>query len=171
MECREKENLTAFLDGELCAVEEARVRVHLETCGECSRQAALLKHSYEALDCLNVPELSRPIRAGAGGITLRKRLFAVAAVAAAVFMAAIFALRGPLSENGVDLIAARDLSEIIEAMEHEDILDDISLLAEIETFVSPETVNIAVIDDGVAADMEFISELEALVGFDGSYDV
>jgi anti-sigma factor RsiW len=87
MNCKEKDNLTAYLDGELIAAEAGRLRAHIATCAECRAEIELLRRSYDALgylDDVSVPEALAPrIQARMRHRSVRP-VFAFAGLAAAM---------------------------------------------------------------------------------------
>lgn len=52
MSCTVEDELTAFVDGELSAVETARVRGHLASCSDCRSTEALLRRTVSELSAL-----------------------------------------------------------------------------------------------------------------------
>ncbi|HVP63051.1 MAG TPA: anti-sigma factor [Myxococcaceae bacterium] len=62
MSCTVEDELTAFLDGELSAVEAARVRGHLTSCSGCRSTEALLRRTLTELATLPAFEPSPALR-------------------------------------------------------------------------------------------------------------
>jgi anti-sigma factor RsiW len=62
MSCTVEEELTAYVDGELSAVEAARVRTHLTSCGDCRATEALLRRTLTELAALPAFEPSSGLR-------------------------------------------------------------------------------------------------------------
>ncbi len=150
MKCEEKDNLAAFLDGELSPAESGRVRAHLDSCAECRAFARLLKGSYDALEPLEPFDLP----AGFSGrmksrLRRRSRLPLISAAAAALLIVSfVFVRSGFLTPIApvipvtapIDVVSLDDLSpeeiaviENIEILEDYEILSDLELLAQFET--------------------------------------
>lgn len=64
MNCNERDELVAYLDGELADAAAEAVAAHLAVCGDCRRRLDLLRRSYAALEA--VEEVAVP-----AGFTLR----------------------------------------------------------------------------------------------------
>ncbi|MGZ6078151.1 MAG: anti-sigma factor family protein [Myxococcaceae bacterium] len=62
MSCTVEDELTAFVDGELSAVETARVRGHLASCSGCRSTEALLRRTLTELSSLPDFEPSAALR-------------------------------------------------------------------------------------------------------------
>jgi anti-sigma factor RsiW len=62
MSCTVEDDLTAYLDGELSAVESARVRTHLTSCAGCRATEALLRRTMADLAALPAFEPSSALR-------------------------------------------------------------------------------------------------------------
>ncbi len=62
MSCTVEDELTAYLDGELSAVEAARVRDHLSSCSDCRATEALLNRTLTELATLPAFEPSPGLR-------------------------------------------------------------------------------------------------------------
>ena len=62
MSCTVEDELTAFVDGELSAVEAARVRGHLTSCSDCRSTEALLRRTLTELATLPGFEPSAGLR-------------------------------------------------------------------------------------------------------------
>ena len=62
MSCTVEDELTAFVDGELSAVETARVRGHLASCSGCRSTEALLRRTLTELSTLPDFEPSAALR-------------------------------------------------------------------------------------------------------------
>ena len=62
MSCTVEDELTAYLDGELSAVEAARVRGHLTSCSDCRATEALLRRTLSELSALASFEPSAGLR-------------------------------------------------------------------------------------------------------------
>lgn len=62
MSCTVEDELTAFVDGELSAVETARVRGHLASCAGCRSTEALLRRTVTELSALPEFEPSSGLR-------------------------------------------------------------------------------------------------------------
>jgi anti-sigma factor RsiW len=62
MSCTVEDELTAYVDGELSAVEAARVRSHLTSCSGCRSTEALLRRTVTELAALPAFEPSSALR-------------------------------------------------------------------------------------------------------------
>jgi anti-sigma factor RsiW len=62
MSCTMEDELTAYVDGELSAVEAARVRSHLTSCSGCRSTEALLRRTVTQLAALPAFEPSNALR-------------------------------------------------------------------------------------------------------------
>jgi anti-sigma factor RsiW len=62
MSCTVEEELTAYVDGELSAVEAARVRGHLTSCADCRSTETLLRRTVSELSTLPAFEPSPGLR-------------------------------------------------------------------------------------------------------------
>src|SRR5262245_43046393 len=62
MSCTVEDELTAYVDGELSAVETARVRTHLTSCARCRSTEALLRRTVTELAALPAFEPSPGLR-------------------------------------------------------------------------------------------------------------
>jgi anti-sigma factor RsiW len=62
MSCTVEDELTAYLDGELAAVDAARVRSHLISCSDCRATEALLRRTMTELTALPAFEPSLALR-------------------------------------------------------------------------------------------------------------
>jgi anti-sigma factor RsiW len=136
MSCTVETELTAYLDGELSAVEAARVRVHLMSCSECRATEAMLRRTVAELPSLPVFEptsgLRRRVLAEVEALPrpwperlrawVRPGVLAPAGVAlAAVVVVAVVA--GQRAEDRA-LAAAAEQRTALAVAENYDLLDD-----------------------------------------------
>ncbi|MCD6405891.1 MAG: zf-HC2 domain-containing protein [Planctomycetes bacterium] len=152
MYCEERDNLAAFLDGELEPGEAERLRRHIEGCAECREYLALLKRSYDALEYVEpveVPEgLGTRVLAGA---RKRSRVPMFAAAAGLVAAALVFTWLstkpgvGPAPVEDPQVAWAAGLTgeeqgvvENMDILEDYDILSDLDLLAQYDTLAGFE---------------------------------
>jgi anti-sigma factor RsiW len=62
MSCGHEEDLTAYVDGELSALRERQVALHLTTCADCHATESLLRRTVAHLTTLPAFELSADVR-------------------------------------------------------------------------------------------------------------
>lgn len=95
------EQLSAFLDGELCTAETPAVTSHLETCGECRMLLADIDQSriaVRALPGVETPEFLDAYRQT--DVTSRRRIPAIVALATGVAAVLLAFTVGPLGSGG-----------------------------------------------------------------------
>lgn len=95
MNCKERDSLTAYLDGELTAAEARILRAHIAECAECRAEIELLRRSYDALACLDEVSVPETLAPGVKARVRRRRsvrpVFAFVGLAAAMALV-VFAL-------------------------------------------------------------------------------
>lgn len=148
MECKERQDLVAWLDGELGEARSNEVARHVERCDDCAREVELLRRSYASLELLGEVEAPEGLAQSVAARMLRapqRSLMPVFAVAAALLLAVgLAALRLPRQQTGIaspvpsvlmaDLSAEeREVVEDLELLEDYEILSDYELLAQYET--------------------------------------
>ena len=144
MNCSEREDLAAFLDGELDEHREQEIRAHIEVCPRCRRAAELLKRSYDALEYLEAAEPPEGFADRVKSRVGRRTLAPLAAAAAVLLTIGLFyagwnVRRGSIQPENGHLAALAQLSEeergVIENMdilENYEVLSDLELLAQYE---------------------------------------
>jgi anti-sigma factor RsiW len=143
MSCRFRDNLTAYLDGELGSSETQELRLHIESCAECRSYATLLMRSYEALDSIVSPAVSGDFAAGVRARTRPRilkpvRAFAALAAAAVVILAITVRLNTTVdvrpASSEIDLIAVEVIAslEADSAADAFEVVDTFDILAGVD---------------------------------------
>lgn len=154
MACSGRENLVAYLDGELAAPEAEAVRLHLDVCDECREYARLLKKSYDALQHLEAPEAPYGFAAKVSARASRRArpvfVYAALAAAAALVILAIVRVAIPRGDalapaaapdspaiataysNGEDALTQMELLDAIDLVDDVDVMEEFEMLAELD---------------------------------------
>jgi anti-sigma factor RsiW len=148
MDCKQRDNLVAYLDGELMPSEAEAVREHVVYCADCRAQLELLRRSYTALDHIEGVEAPAGFVAKVRARTRRRRLPLIygtlAVAAAALFLFTLQVNRPVVVEKPVpsatyivaaadDVTAdAMDVLETIDLADDSDVMDELDVFAELE---------------------------------------
>ncbi len=136
MKCSHSEDLVALLDGELPASRARSLREHIEKCSLCREEAALLKRSYEALDCLEAPEVPARFVRRVRSRAQRRRVLPMAAAAGLLLTIGLFyaawQVRSGVPHNGTAVTLSQLSPQERAVIENFDILENFDLLADME---------------------------------------
>jgi len=159
MSCSCRENLVAYLDGELAPAEADAIRAHIEACADCRAYAGLLKSSYDALEHIEAAEAPAGFAAKVKSRARRRALrpvYAFAALAAAAALLLAIAVRfnipssvtPPAGTNAdwswIDVAEAGEgdmAAAEMELVENIDILDDVDILDGVELYYALESLD------------------------------
>lgn len=152
MGCKERQDLVAWLDGELDEARSNEVGAHVERCDDCAREVELLRRSYASLEFMGEVEVPEGLAQGVAARmsarmprTRQRVLMPVFAAAAALLLVVgLAALRLPGRQTDITtpvpsvLMAGlsaeeREVVENLELLEDYEILSDFELLAQYET--------------------------------------
>jgi anti-sigma factor RsiW len=150
MDCKQKDNLVAYLDGELMPSEAEAVREHLVYCADCRAQLDLLRRSYTALDHIEDVEAPAGLAAKVRARTRSRRLpvvFGTLAVAAAALFLFTVQLNRPVVvekpvPSGANIVAAGDdvTADAMDVLETIDLVDDSDVMDELDVFAELEAM-------------------------------
>ena len=150
MDCKQKDILVAYLDGELVPTESEAMREHLVYCADCLAQLDLLRRSYTALDHIEGVEAPAGFAAKVRARTRRRRLPVVygtlAIAAAALFLFTLQMNRSgvvakPASSGTVVVAAGNDATaDAMDVLETMDLVDDSDVMDELDVFTELEAM-------------------------------
>jgi len=159
MNCKERDSLTAYLDGELTAAEARILRAHIAECAECRAEIELLRRSYDALACLDevsVPETLAP------RIKARMRHRSVRPVFAFVGLAAAMAL----------VVFALDIMSRMEFTVGTETDDSVAVASAGEGILTAEDMdaigNLGLLDEDILGDLGGLVEFASWADLDES---
>ncbi len=155
MECRKKELLAAYADGELSPAENESVGRHLADCAECRTWLELLRRSYAALEAIEPVEVPTGLAVAVRRRTARRYAapFYVAtglAAAAAVLIMLTVALH-PQKPEAVNVAATPA---------------PIDVPAEVAVVAAADTGALSAEEMAVIENLDVLQELEILEDFD-----
>ena len=148
MNCKEQDELVAYLDGELDDARAAAIRGHLEVCGDCRKRLDLLRRSYAALEAIEpvvVPaDFARRVKSRVHKRLLRIPAYvgSVFAVAAAVLLVITF-YKGPhpvAAPKAATPIVANITPEVQGVVENMDVLENYDVLSNLDMLKDYDTL-------------------------------
>jgi anti-sigma factor RsiW len=147
MDCgRIKEELLAYLDGELGENQAARVRKHLDLCPACKLQSSQLEAAGTVLDA--IPEIepaqdftartlkramNTQVEPAVSRLRLIRRLAPVAAAAAVLIALTLWLVvpSGPISIEDLSPVE-KEIVQNMEVLENLEILENLEVLSDLE---------------------------------------
>jgi len=150
MECAVRDDLAAYVDGELGESDYERVRAHVESCAECRAYVGHLRRSYAALE--HIEAVSAPEGFGSRVKARVRRRFARPAsalaglaAAAAILAAIVFVVKPTVSAvtpgGGGTTVNTRQITpEEMAVIDNIDVLEDFDILSDLDTFAEFESI-------------------------------
>lgn len=155
MDCKERDRLVAYADGELDGAEASELHAHIEKCPDCRARMELLKRSYAALEHLGDASVPAGFAARVKSRTHRRLVrmpfYAAGAVAVAATLLLMFAMHGAAVKPGGTLTVqppsatASVTPEEMAIVQDMDVLENYDVLSDLDTIKDYDTI--AVLDE------------------------
>ncbi len=149
MDCKEREQLVAYLDGELDDAAGKALHAHLQDCPDCRKRLDILRRSYAALEAIEEVEVPADFANCVRARTTRRLIRVPAYAAGAVAVAAVVLLMFTLHRGATTVIppthptnvATAEMSAEDQAVvENIDVLEDYDLIANLDALTDYDTL-------------------------------
>lgn len=144
MDCREREQLVAYLDGELDDADAKALHAHLQDCPDCRKRLDTLRRSYAALEAIEAAEVPADFARRVKAHTTRRFVRIPAYAAGAVAVAAVVLLMFTLHHGATTVITpihpTTGVSGAISADE-EAVVDNIDVLENYDVIANLDLLN------------------------------
>jgi len=149
MDCREREQLVAYLDGELDDARAQSLYAHLQDCPDCRKRLDILRRSYAALESIEPVEVpgdfAKRVRAHTTGRFVRIPAYAAGAVAVAAVLLLMFTLHRGVTTviqptHPTAVTPAEISAEDRAVVENIDVLEDYDLIANLDALTDYDTL-------------------------------
>jgi anti-sigma factor RsiW len=144
MDCNEREQLVAYLDGELDDAQAKVLHAHLQDCADCRKRIEALRRSYAALEAIETVEVPADFAKRVRAHTTRRFVRIPAYAAGVVAVAAVVLLMFTIHRGATTVIkpvhpAATATADI--SPEDKAVVDNIDVLENYDVIANLDALN------------------------------